>query len=106
MKFKWGLLLALLLAVPGVWAIIAWSIADMNNNGKSPAQMLPLYKESFPLFAGTMKQTIVLLIGLCILSVALSLYLKSNGPGWQNAIRILVLCAGLFTGAMLCFALM
>lgn len=106
MKFKAGLLLALLLACPGLWAIITWSIADMNTNGKSSAERLDVYKASFPLFTGTMKQTILLLIGLCALSVALSLYLKPNGSGWQKGIRIFVLCVGLLTGAMLCFALM
>lgn len=106
MKFKAGLLLALLLAAPGLWAIIAWSIADNNNTSKDLEERLAAYKASFPLFAGTMKQTIVLLVGLCILSVALSLNLKHNGSGWQKGIRVFVLCVGLLTGAMLCFALM
>jgi hypothetical protein len=106
MKFRLGLLLAFLLACPGVWAIIAWSLADMNNNGRSLAEMVGVYKSSIPFFAGTMKQTIIMLIGLCILSVALSLYLKPEGTGWQKGVRIFVLCVGLFTGAMLCFAMM
>jgi hypothetical protein len=106
MKFKLGLLVAFLLACPGVWAIIAWSLADMNNKGRSLTEMPEVYKASFPLFAGTMKQTIVILIGLCVASVALSLYLKPNATAWQKGIRIFVLCAGLFTAALLCFALM
>lgn len=106
MKFKLGLTLAFILACPGAWAVIAWTLADVETNGKSMGDMIAIYRKSFPLFAGAMKTTIICLAVLSFISVALCLYLNPGESRRRKTVRLIVLCIGLFSGALLCFALM
>jgi hypothetical protein len=106
MKFTKRLFFAVFCFLPGLYAVIAWTINDLENNYQNWADEEKGMNRVVPFFGHSIKTKMHILLLLSTLGTVIVVTLPRGETKAQRKIRTLVLVTGILLTIVLCFAFM